>query len=306
VDQPKIVTLFEAALPASSSDSALSPRLSAFYGGSLSFPQPHPGRPVIIGNFVQTLDGVISLKAPGRSGGGEISGFNLEDRFIMALLRAHADAVMVASRTLHEDSGHVRIPAFIYPALEADFLTLRHRLGKDTPHPLNVVVTGSGRLNLEEKTFSTAGLRTLVLTTHTGAQQLQHAYGARLPGLTTVRVLPGVTEVDPADIARTLWRDYGVQLLLHEGGATFFGTFLKQRLIDELFLTVAPQIVGPGSRRERPAFSGALNGSPSPDESIWGILLSIKMPQEGSHLYLRYRLPVSEMARSVDDKPLRG
>src|SRR5690348_3054731 len=75
--------------------------LAILYGGDLRFPE-HGDRPYVIGNFVSTLDGVVSFEVPGKSGGGEISGFNQADRFIMGLLRASADAVIVGSGTLRD------------------------------------------------------------------------------------------------------------------------------------------------------------------------------------------------------------
>ena len=65
-----------------------------------------------------------------------------------------------------------------------------------------------------------------------------------------------------------------------------FAPFLQDNLVDELFLTLAPQIVGRGAMRERPAFSGQL--SFAPDEARWGTPLSIKTAASG-HLFLRYR-----------------
>ena len=69
--------------------------------GDLRFPAHHD-QPYVVGNFVSTLDGVVSFEIPGKSGGGEISGFNEADRFIMGLLRASADAVIVGAGTLRE------------------------------------------------------------------------------------------------------------------------------------------------------------------------------------------------------------
>jgi hypothetical protein len=71
----------------------LSEESAILYGGDLGFPAPDD-RPYVIGNFVITLEGVTSFE-PGKSGGGEISGFNEADRFIMGLLRASADAAIV-------------------------------------------------------------------------------------------------------------------------------------------------------------------------------------------------------------------
>src|SRR2546429_5922107 len=82
--------------------------LQTVYGGDLWFPVDAGGRPYIVGNFVSTVDGVVSYEIPGKAGGGDISGFDEGDRFIMGLLRASADAVIVGAGTLHEVvRGHV-------------------------------------------------------------------------------------------------------------------------------------------------------------------------------------------------------
>ena len=58
----------------------------------------------------------MSYKIPGKSGGAEITGRNAGDHFIMGLLRASADAVLVGSGTFGEVSpSHLWIPEYIYP-----------------------------------------------------------------------------------------------------------------------------------------------------------------------------------------------
>ena len=75
--------------------------LKILYGGDLRFPALDV-RPYVIGNFVSTIDGVVSFEIPGKSGGGDISGFNEADRFIMGLLRASVDAVVVGAGTFEK------------------------------------------------------------------------------------------------------------------------------------------------------------------------------------------------------------
>ena len=283
----KIITLFERTTPLTA-ESLLSEAITAFYDGRLVFSSRPKGRPLIIGNFVQTLDGIVSLKIPHQSGGAVISGSNEEDRFIMALLRACADAVMVGTGTLHEDPGHLWTPEFIYPPMTEQFVELRTRLGKKSPRPLNVIVSGSGHINLAERVFWTTGVRALILTTARGQAHLLRQCEPTLSPTTEVRVLPGQDALRPHDIASTLYGEYGVNLLLHEGGPTFFSAFLTTRLVDELFLTIAPQIVGSGVLRERPSFAVAVNFATQ--EALQGHLLSVKRPDIGDHLYLRYRL----------------
>jgi riboflavin biosynthesis pyrimidine reductase len=284
----KITTLFERMAPLDA-DNLLSDTLTAVYDGQLVFSSQPNGRPLIIGNFVQTIDGIVSFKIPRQSGGGVISGGNEEDRFLMASLRACADAVMVATGTLHEDPGHLWTPDFIYPPMAEQFAELRTRLGKKSPQPLNVIVSGSGQVNLSEKVFSTRGVRAVILTTARGQAHLLRKGDPPLSPTTEVRVLPGHDALEPRDIASTLHGEYGVNLLLHEGGPTFFSAFLTTRLVDELFVTIAPQIAGSGLRRERPPFAVAANFDVG--SALQGNLLSIKRPELGSHLFLRYRLP---------------
>ena len=58
--------------------------------GKLGFPVPVAGRPWVYANFVQTMDGIVSLLGD-EAGGADIAE-SAEDRWLMDLLRAHADA----------------------------------------------------------------------------------------------------------------------------------------------------------------------------------------------------------------------
>src|SRR4029450_11929212 len=104
----QIITLYEREEP---KEQFLTPELQRLYGGDLSFPKPDSNRPYVIGNFVETIDGVVSFRIPGRSGGGEISGGSDEDRLVMGLLRSVSDAVLVGSRTVHEETAPVGVSA---------------------------------------------------------------------------------------------------------------------------------------------------------------------------------------------------
>ena len=114
------------------------PELAMIYG-KLQFP-PHAGRTYVIGNFVETLDGVVSLNIPGHSGGSEISGNSQQDRMVMGLLRSAADAVIVGAGTLRSVPNHLWTGEHIFPPLADTYRDLRKLLGK-AGLPLNV---GSG------------------------------------------------------------------------------------------------------------------------------------------------------------------
>lgn len=204
----------------------------------------------------------------------------------MGMLRAYADAVMFGEDTFRNAPGHVWTAGCVYPPFEREFHAFRKHVGKDSLHPLNVVVSGVGQVDLDQPLFRREEIRSLVLTTEQGVARLQQRYGATLPA--TVRVLPGEVMIDPSDMVALLHREYGVKLLLHEGGPTLFSSFLKQSLLDEIFLTLSPQVVGRGPTGERPSFSGPLGLSP--EQAVWGTLLSVKRASKSGHLFLRYRV----------------
>ena len=109
--------------------------------------------PYLFSNFVTTLDGVVSLRTRGHAAGGDISGFNTQDRMVMGLLRAMADVVIVGSGTLAADTQQVWTPEAICPELALEYGQLRKALGNSRP-PINVIISGSGSLNLRLPVFS--------------------------------------------------------------------------------------------------------------------------------------------------------
>jgi len=74
-------------------------------------------------------------------------------------------------------------------------------------------------------------------------------------------------------------------MLLHEGGPTLFGQFLSAEAVDELFMTLSPQIAGRKADAIRPALVQGVEFMPNC--APWFQLLSVR--QKAEHLYLRYR-----------------
>jgi riboflavin biosynthesis pyrimidine reductase len=280
-----ITTLFDR--DAALEDKVLPEDLKILYSGDLRFPA-HPDQTYVIGNFVTTLDGVVSFEIPGKSGGGEISGFNAADRFIMGLLRASADAIVIGSGTLRDTAaGHLWLPEQVYP--KAGELYTRYRravLNKPEP-PLTVIVAGGGAVEFRRAVFRTPGVRTLIITTPNGKERLEGSGLESLPSVET-RVLEGPGgKISPVSMLKLLRQEFGVKLLLHEGGPTLFGDFVAHRCIDELFLTVAPQFAGRSVERQRP---GVISGTEFlPETAPWLRIVSLK--KSADHLYLRYTLP---------------
>jgi riboflavin biosynthesis pyrimidine reductase len=238
-------------------------------------------RPRVYSNFVTTLDGVVSLHTKGHAAGGDISGFSAQDRMVMGLVRAVADVVIVGSGSLKADPLAVWTPEAICPELASGYRRLRTLLGKHGP-PLNVIVSASGALDLRLPVFSSGQVPSLILTSASGAKRLNRQ---KLPAAVQVRALRrGAGEIQASAILREVSRRADVQRVLVEGGPNLLGDFYKQRLIDEQFLTLAPQIAG---REEGDGRPGLVMGQTfAPRDPLWGTLSDVR--RGGNHLYLRF------------------
>jgi riboflavin biosynthesis pyrimidine reductase len=89
--------------------------------------------------------------------------------------------------------------------------------------------------------------------------------------------------------ARTIISSIGLprrgSVLLVEGGPRLMGDFFAEKCLDELFLTIAPQVAGRDGTGERPGFVSGRRFAP--ERPLWGTLAGVK--RAGSHLFLRYR-----------------
>jgi riboflavin biosynthesis pyrimidine reductase len=274
----------------------LPPELATLYG-RLQFPA-HGDRANVIGNFVTSLDGVVTLNVPGKSGGGPISGFNQHDHAVMGLLRAVADAVIVGAGTQRVAAHHLWTAEFIYPAFAEEYRQLRKALGK-TEAPLNVIVTARGEVDFGLRVFQSGEVPVLIVTTGQGEERIREQ-GMPIPPRVQISVVPGEGSSSAEAILQAVLGARGAQgeqegrecgVILVEGGPRLLGDFFAERLLDELFLTLAPQIAGRDEATER---AGLVMGQLfAPEHPLWGTLLSVK--RGGSHLFLRYGFEVREM-----------
>ena len=267
-------------------ESALPRKLRELYDGDLHFRRSPAARPFVFANFVSTLDGVVSFAIKGKSGGSTISGSNPGDRFIMGLLRASADAVIVGAGTLR-DVGKKSLwtPEYLYP--DAKHLYDEYRVNTHkSQYPLLVVVSGSGQLELKRAIFRTPAIRTVVITTSAGRDELMRRGAATLSSVEVHALNSSRGSIAPPAILQLLLSKYGVKRLLHEGGPTLFGQFLEAEAVDELFLTLSPQIAGRKGDATRPAVVEGVEFVPG--STPWLQMVSVK--EMAAYLYLRYRL----------------
>jgi len=265
---------------------ALPQVLRELYDGDLHLHTSAATRPFVIANFVSTLDGVVSFETKGKSGGSTISASNPGDRFIMGLLRASADAVMVGAGTLHGISAKgLWTPEYTYPDAKRSYAEYRVNALHKPEYPLLAIVSGSGQLELERAIFRTSAMRTVIITTSAGRDELTRRGAAALNSVEVHVLNSSSGSIAPQAILELLQSQFGVKTLLHEGGPRLFGQFLAADAIDELFLTLSPQIAGRERDGTRPALVQGLQFVP--DSAPWFQMVSAK--EQAAHLYLRYR-----------------
>ena len=254
-------------------------KLARLYG-IFRIPPPRPA-PLVFSNFVSTLDGVVSLQTKGHSAGGDISGFSAQDRMVMGLLRAIADVVIVGSGTLDADPRTVWTPAAICPGLAGDYQKLRSAMGKQAP-ALNVVVSASGNIDLRSPVFTSGGVPSLIVTTPAGARRLRKR---RPPDSVEIRTAGrSGAGIAPNAILDAVVRLSSGKRILVEGGPRLLGSFYQAHLLDEQFLTLAPQIAGRDTGDGR--LSLVMDRIFAPRDPRWGALIDVR--RGGSHLFLRY------------------
>jgi riboflavin biosynthesis pyrimidine reductase len=253
-------------------------QLAALYGGGLPLSDD-----AVYANFVSSLDGVVSLG--GRRGSGSaISGRDRADRFVMGLLRASADAILVGAGTLRAEGGQPWTASWISP----DHASAYAALGR--PDPLLVVATASGELDPGEPALE---MPTLVVTTAVGAERLR----GQLPATVRVRALPPTARRASALRGHAILaaiRAEGGRRVLLEGGPRMAATLVAEDLLDDLFLTLSPVLAGRRtSSNGGEARPGLLEGTELlPRDRRWTRLSTVK--RHGSHLFLHYRLSPTE------------
>ena len=245
---------------------ALPDELIASYGGAFGLPAR-----CLFANFVASMDGVVAL--PGETESGQIiSGKSSADRFVMGLLRACADAVLIGAGTFRKSAGHLWHPDRIYPAGAAYFAAARQRLGLAT-QPQFVLVSASGEIDTTQPAIEHA----FIATTRAGESRLR----ARVPASARLIVLDA-KRVELRAVLDFL-RAEGLPRVLTEGGPTLFAELIASRLLDELFVTSAPSMFGRYAGDERKSLADGLDLGGAPFD-----LLSAR--RHGSHLFLRYAL----------------
>lgn len=275
---PEFQTLFDRGEPAVRD-------LGAFGSyGWLGFPPAPADRPWIFSNFVQSLDGIVSFQQKDAST-ADLSR-SPADRWLMDLLRAHAGAVLLGVNTLVEEAHqHPSGRGFVYRIQDESLRELRRQLGRGRER--NIFVTGAAALDLSRyRVFDGEHVDAFILTTGAGAKRL-----AEKKTHPHVRVLVA-GEGKSVDLPRAmalLRSELKIEYLLCEGGPTLHGYLQRAGLVDEMFLTTSPVLLGqknPESTAPRPNLFTGVPGFQK-DGAAWWRWLSCR--RSGDHMFNRYR-----------------
>lgn len=179
-------------------------------------------KPYVILNAAMTLDGKIATE----TGSSNISG--KEDLIRVHELRKEVDAIMVGINTVIADDPR---------------LTVHKIESKKEDNPIRVVVDGKGRIPIESR-ITNDDAPTIIA--------VSDDYKSDLTASDKYQVLKnkgvdfffaGEKQVDLVKLMDYLY-EKGVKTLMLEGGSTLNFSMIKDGLIDEIRICVAPMVVG--------------------------------------------------------------
>jgi riboflavin biosynthesis pyrimidine reductase len=216
----------------------------------------------LLANFVISADGAAT--SSGRSEGLS----SPADKRLFGALRGVADVVLVGAGTVRaEGYGPVKV--------SAERRARRRRRGQPEV-PALAIVTASGLLDYDAPLFTEAEVPTVIVTTPSGAD----AVAGRAP---TIVAGDGRVEVRTA---LRLLHETGARVVLTEGGPALLSDALREGVLDEMCLTLAPRLAGPGQR----AMTTSGEGIATRDMTLASLLI------EDGFLFCRY----------VSDGPVTG
>ncbi len=227
-------------------------------------------RPYVLINMISSLDGKVAVSGKAGSLGSSV------DRIVMRNLRACADAVMIGAGTLRAEKLTLSIPEYYSRARESRGLK---------PQPLAVVATATGDVPLEENLLASAPENLLVfVSSETPKEHLVTLSSHASVEIVTEESAKPERRLDLKVALRILKKRYGVNVLLVEGGPVLNHALISSGLADELFLTLAPKLLG----GERPGTLTILEGPTLTPHKTELNLISIHL--SGEELFLRYML----------------
>lgn len=218
-------------------------------------PDGRNGRPFVAINMVTSIDGRAQIEGTAEGLGSRA------DRRLMRLYRAAFDAVGSGAGTLRATGIWLRV---------GDDLAARRRAEGRPPHPVGVVIAGTGPIDTDAKWFTGDEERLLVVGSG-------HPLEAAPDGTELLRA--PTARPEPAWILASL-AERGIGSFLLEGGPHVNAAFFAADLIDEVYWTIGAHLLGTEALP-------MIFGRPGHAEPRRGRLVSVL--RHDDELFLRYR-----------------
>lgn len=219
---------------------------------------PVGDRPWVMVNMIESADGAIEV--------GGVSGplGSAGDKDVFSTMRVIPDVILVGAGTVIAED---------YGPPSTSVATRSRRLDHGASATARIaVVSNSLSFDLDSRLFADGGHRPIVLTSESSDEDRR----AEVEEHAEV-IVAGDERVDLTGGLRALGK-IGARVVLSEGGPSLNAQLFADALVDELCVTVAPVVVGGGSRR-------ILAGPEVPGTAE---LALVHVLTEDHYLFLRY------------------
>jgi riboflavin-specific deaminase-like protein len=218
-------------------------------------------RPWVSSNFVTSLDGRVTLRGHAAGIGSE------DDQRVLVALRASFDGVMIGAQTLRAERYGPLLSG------ERDRLSRIRTENGDAPDPVAITVSHTLDLPWTAPLFTRGIGRVIIATTSADDPPSTE---------TEVEVLRfDGAHVPLPQLMQRLRHECGLRTILCEGGPTLLAELTAHNLLDELFVTVAPRLIG-----EQPDGLTMLHGTlPAPQD-----LELVSLVEHDSELFTRWHV----------------
>jgi riboflavin biosynthesis pyrimidine reductase len=272
IDKMQLVSLYQDELElkrirsSSSAREALSKVVKVYH--ELYFPRPTEDRPYIFASLVLSMDGKMAFQDNPQ--GPVIASANsidpdggLTDFWVLNVLRAHSDAIIVGAKTLISE------PEVVLACFDPDLVTERKtKLGKENIYPLSIIVSLDGKdVPITHSIFSSPEVQTIIATSHQGGLYLQQKYDNEVlligPYNTPSEidgnwisqqirnagkdgkkvVLMTGDDIPDARLFLNILRKIGIEHLLIES-PTYMWLLMNQQMLDEFFVNYSSLYAG--------------------------------------------------------------
>ncbi len=190
------------------------------------------GLPYVTIKTAQTLDGKIANE---KYQSKWIS--SPDSRILVHKMRAVYDAVLVGSNTVKYDNPE---------------LSVRDAKGRN---PYRIVIDPKLELSLNKKIFSSKlSGKTIVFTSKNASKPKINLLTKRGILILTCKAIKGI--ISAKEVLKKL-ASLGISSVMVEGGTLTYNEFIKNKLVDEFMIFIAPKVMGKGIQ----AFSNEINFS---------------------------------------------